>query len=286
MGNLLRWSNQGDRPDDIWVCMLSDLFKNMALSDQTQVFDFQSMKRSLGRGLEELMKTSRGTSKAEVSSQEMSDSRLGDGPPEDRCASQGGISRLMRGRASQLDDASSEGSARFGLETLASSAESVGSSEPAGFAPSWVFYLADAMVMIVVIGHCMQSLTEGRDPSWVLSLGATLIAAGLGVYPWLRNLQYLEKASTLVRLPRWNLIRESNLDGENKNFVLHLQYPPAAVEMLQTSWGEIQPRPVWFAGVPDLTPDQLQTFLREAQSFFHEQCEDSSSKASSCISAA
>ena len=38
--------------------------------------------------------------------------------------------------------------------------------------------------------------------------------------------------------------------------------------MLQTSWGEIQPRPVWFAGVPDLTPDQLQTFLREAQSFF------------------
>ena len=56
MGNLLRWSNQGDRPDDIWVCMLSDLFKNVGLSDQTQVFDFQSMKRLLGRGLEELMK--------------------------------------------------------------------------------------------------------------------------------------------------------------------------------------------------------------------------------------
>ena len=42
--------------------MLSDLFKNVALLDQTQVFDFQSMKRSLGRGLEELMKTSRATS--------------------------------------------------------------------------------------------------------------------------------------------------------------------------------------------------------------------------------
>ena len=35
------------------------------------------MKRSLGRGLEELMKTSRATSKAEGSSQEVSDSRLG-----------------------------------------------------------------------------------------------------------------------------------------------------------------------------------------------------------------
>ena len=45
--------------------MLSHLFKNVALLDQTQVFDFQSMKRSLGRGLEELMKTSRATSKAE-----------------------------------------------------------------------------------------------------------------------------------------------------------------------------------------------------------------------------
>ncbi len=57
--------------------MLSNLFKNVALLDQTQVFDFQSMKRSLGRGLEELMKTSRATSKAEGSSQEVSDSRLG-----------------------------------------------------------------------------------------------------------------------------------------------------------------------------------------------------------------
>ena len=266
--------------------MLSDLFKNVAHLDQTQVFDFQSMKRSLGRGLEELMKTSRATSKAEGSSQEVSDSRLGEGPPEDRCASQGGISRLMRGRASHVDDASSEGSDRFGPERVASSAESVGSIEPMGFAPSWVFYLADAMVMILVLWHWIQSLSEGRDPSWVLSLGATLIAAGLGVYPWLRNLKYLEGASTLVHLPRWNWIRESNLDGEKKDFVVHLQYPPAAVEMLQTSWGEIQPRPVWFAGVPDLTPDQLQTFLREAQSFFQEQCEDSSSKASSCISAA
>ena len=69
--------------------MLSDLFKNVALLDQTQVFDFQSMKRSLGRGLEELMKTSRATSKAEGSSQEVSDSRLGEGPPEDRCALKG-----------------------------------------------------------------------------------------------------------------------------------------------------------------------------------------------------
>jgi len=85
------------------------------------------------------MKTSRATSKAEGSSQEVSDSRLGESPPEDRCASQGGISRLMRGRASQVDDASSEGSARFGLETVASSAESLGSIEPEGFAPSWVF---------------------------------------------------------------------------------------------------------------------------------------------------
>ena len=172
------------------------------------------------------------------------------------------------------------------LAVVASSAESVGSIEPMGFAPSWVFYLADAMVMLLVLWHWIQSLSEGRDPSWVLSLGATLTAAGLGVYPWLRNLKYLEGASTLVHLPRWSWIRESNLDGEKKDFVVHLQYPPAAVEMLQTSWGEIQPRPVWFAGVPDLTPDQLQTFLREAQSFFQEQCEDSSSKASSCISAA
>ena len=46
-----------------------------------------------------------------------------------------------------------------------------------------------------------------EDPSWVLSLGATLTAAGF-VYPWLRNLKYLEGASTLVHLPRWNWIRE------------------------------------------------------------------------------
>ena len=38
----------------------------------------------------------------------------------------------MRGRASHVDDASSEGSARFGPERVASSAESVGSIEPHG----------------------------------------------------------------------------------------------------------------------------------------------------------
>ena len=75
------------------------------------------------------------------------------------------------------------------------------------------------------------------------------------------------------------------VDGE-KSFVVHLQYPPAAVEMLQTSWGEIQPRPVWFAGVPISPLISCKHSSVEAQSFFHEQCEDSSSKASSCISAA
>lgn len=266
--------------------MLSDLLKNVFLLNQMLVFGTQSMKRSLGRGLEELMKTSRATSKAEGGSQEVPASRLGESHPKDGFSYQGGISKLMGGRTSQVDDSSYDGSARFGLETVASSSECVGSLKPVGFAPNWVFYLADAMVMILVLWHLMQSLTEGRDPSWLFSLGSALIAAGLGVYPWLRNLQYLEKASSLVHLPRWNMIRECNLEGESKDFVVHLQYPPAAVEMLQTSWGEIQPRPVWFAGVPNLTPDQLQTFLREAQSFFHEQSEESSSKASSCVSAA
>ena len=112
-----------------------------------------------------------------------------------------------------------------------------------------------------------SSLRYHADRSWIR------------VYPWLRNSKYLEGASTECILRRWNWIRESNLDGEKKDFVVHLQYPPAAVEMLQTSWGEIQPR---LSGLrcPRSHPDQLQTFLLEAQSFFHEQCEDSSSKAS------
>ncbi len=148
--------------------------------------------------------------------------------------------------------------------TLASASQ----SKPAR-APDWIFYLGDLALMSAAV----WILVLGESPlerSQVLTcLGLSVLAAAIGLWPWLRNVLYCQAVGESARLPKWGVLAQER-DGENESrrLVIHLRKPQAAVEIHETAWNEIHAKPYWIHEPPNLPPGGVHALLEEAVEHF------------------
>ena len=209
---------------------------------------FEDMKRPLGRGLENLM-----PSELPV---DASDSVSGLVEKEPT-----GVDRLIRG-SDQLElgeSISSKRSIPRSLPSLESEASRV---------PSWVFYLGDLVLMSAVVWMIVLKSDPMSRREGLVCLGLVLMAASIGLWPWLRNVLYCNVIGESRNLPKWAIAEKVLVGGDSKCLVIHLGKPHVAVEIIETSWKGTNAKPYWIDGPPNLPPGGVKSLIEEAESFY------------------
>lgn len=236
------------------------------------------MKKSLGRGLSQLMRESakEGT---------VSGKSKGPSLPEDNLVEQrSGVARLLQGRdATKASHPSPSGSIR--QENPFQSSESSQTEFAVRRVPDWIFYLGDLVLLSAVIWMIILSPTAPTWVEWTTSLFLSVVAALLGVYPWARNVLRNDSVNQGDEVPQWSLAHRSLPDGTEKVYVIHLHEPFTAVEITETTWSGVQPKPIWLSGAPDISPEHMKRLLLGAAEFYKQQRSKNHSN-SSAVSAA
>ena len=215
------------------------------------------MKQPLGRGLENLMPSDL----SEDLPEDVSPSSLEDSQPPS------GVERLIRGGQPQA----AGDSAAFRPFTSASASQ----CSPAR-APDWIFYLGDLSLMSASVWILVLGERPLDRPQALICLGLSVLAAAIGMWPWLRNVLYCQAVGESSRLPKWGVIAQGR-DGENeaRRLVIHLRKPQVAVEVHETAWNKIHAKPYWIHEPPNLPPGGVQALLEEAVEHFRRWKEES-----------
>lgn len=219
--------------------------------------NWRFMKQPLGRGLENLMPSDL----SEDLPEDVSPSSLEDSQPPS------GVERLIRGGQPQA----AGDSAAFRPFTSASASQ----CSPAR-APDWIFYLGDLSLMSASVWILVLGERPLDRPQALICLGLSVLAAAIGMWPWLRNVLYCQAVGESSRLPKWGVIAQGR-DGENeaRRLVIHLRKPQVAVEVHETAWNKIHAKPYWIHEPPNLPPGGVQALLEEAVEHFRRWKEES-----------
>lgn len=225
------------------------------------------MKQPLGRGLENLM-----------------ESDLSDGLPENPPPSSlenssvqpsSGVDRLIHGDGKTKE---SGGSAAFRPFTSASVSQS---SKPAR-APDWIFYLGDLVLMSAAVWILVSGGRPLDRPQALTCLALSVLAAAIGLWPWLRNVLHCQAVGESARLPKWGVLaQERGGENESRRLVIHLRKPQVAVEVHETAWNEIHAKPYWIHEPPNLPPGGVHALLEEAVEHFRKWKEESAAASKS-----
>lgn len=218
------------------------------------------MKKSLGRGLSQLMQESQDKAVSKVSDAESS--------PESASANQqSGVSRLMQGSEGvelpKLEEGNQENPFQAdGTHLTGFSVRKV---------PDWIFYLGDLILLSAVVWMIILSPTAPTWVEWTTSLFLTVVAAMIGIYPWARNVLKHDTVLDSDEVPQWSLAHKTMPDGSEKVYVIHLHEPFTAVEITETTWSGVQPKPIWLSGAPDISPEDMKRLLLGAADFYKKQ---------------
>ena len=234
-------------------------------------------KNALGRGLGELLGESQPAAQSDPVPKTSSQAIPGASLNQEATSAdtKAGISRLLEGGQQKAISPASRVALQPDLENQKSQGPEMTPGLMGRLIPNQVFYLGDLVLMSFALWYVLRPVGSDFGPSWGIALTLALLGAGLAVIPWIRRERMQASIESLSKLPRWNLITQSEAEGVSRHFVMHLQHPPVAIEMRSTSWGEIQPRPIWLAGLPDISPEQLQNLLLHARRFFEDQMNQS-----------
>lgn len=203
------------------------------------------MKRPLGRGLDNLMPVD--------SPEETSLSSVPD--PSSLIDSPAGVDRLIQGNER------SEG------QSFPPNHDFINQSLRPERVPSWVFYLADLILMSALLWIALFH-PEPTGADYALCLVLVIIAALMGVWPWLRNVLNCDALGNAQQLPQWVLVPCATIGGEPKCLVIHLRRPYVAVEVTETSWKAVNTKPYWIDSPPNLPPGGVKILLSEAARFY------------------
>ena len=136
--------------------------------------------------------------------------------------------------------------------------------------PSWIFYLADVVLMGLVIGMIVRSPGALSRSEAGLCLGLVFLAALVGIWPWLRNTLYCDRVGESKNLPDWVIARGVRMGEDSKTMVIHLRKPYVVVEVIETSWNDVNVKPYWIDGPPNLPPGGVKMLLEEASQFYRQ----------------
>jgi hypothetical protein len=172
-----------------------------------------------------------------------------------------GVERLIQGR-DQLELDESISSRRSAPRSITSR-----ESEPARV-PPWVFYLGDLVLMSAVVWMIVLNAGPMSRREGLVCLGLVLMAASIGLWPWLRNVLYCNAIGESRKLPKWAIAEKVMVGGDSKCLVIHLGEPHVAVEITETSWKGMNAKPYWIDGAPNLPPGGVKSLIEEAESFY------------------
>ena len=211
------------------------------------------MKRPLGRGLENLMSSAGSDERpSSESSEEFSES-----PVESRS----GVERLIQGnRQLELGQTPEHEARPF--------SQSVAPQPRLSQVPSWIFYLADLVLMSAVVWMVILSPEPMTRNQTLVCFALVVMAASVGLWPWLRNVLYCGALGEAKKLPKWVVADNVEISGETKQLVVHLQKPAMAVEVTETSWNGVNTKPYWLDGPPNLPPGGVKALLEEAEAVY------------------
>ena len=182
---------------------------------------------------------------------------------ESRQDARSGVGRLIHGSGQlELGQASGPSPAEF-------SSSDVNDTRPAQV-PGWVFYLGDLVLMAAVVWLIVLSPDPLERRETLVCMGLVLMAASIGVWPWLRNVLYCQSLSAVKKLPKWVMAKDVEIEGERKQLIIHLQQPYLAIEVSETSWKGTNLKPYWVDGPPNLPPGGVKALLAEAESFYRD----------------
>jgi hypothetical protein len=228
------------------------------------------MKKSLGRGLSQLMREN--APEETVSKLSRAASAPEGGPSERRT----GVSRLMQGR----DETRPSKPEPIHHENPFQSSESCQTEFSVRRVPDWIFYLGDLVLLSAVVWMVILNPAAPTRVEWTTSLLLTIVAALVGIYPWARNILGNDSINQGDEVPQWSLAHKLLPDGTEKVYVIHLHEPFTAVEITETTWNGVQPKPIWLSGAPDISPEHMKRLLLGAAEYYKQQC----SKTDSCNS--
>ena len=224
------------------------------------------MKKTLGRGLSQLMKgnETKGTD-AEMAKSLASPVGSAEAPLS-------GVSKLMQGHYQPAEVQSAP-------EGVSNPFQQNGPSETVfsvRLVPDWIYYLSDVILLSAVLWMIILSPTAPTWVEWTTSLLLTVLAGLIGVYPWVRNVLGNDSPVQSGEIPQWSLASKTQPDGTEKVYVMHLHEPYTAVEITETSWSGVQPRPIWLSGSPDISPEDMKRLLMGAAEFYKKHQTDKS----------
>ncbi len=150
--------------------------------------------------------------------------------------------------------------------------------------PSWIFYLADVVLMSAVVWMVVLSPEPMTRSETFVCFGLVVMAASVGLWPWLRNVLYCGALGEAEKLPKWVVADKVDIAGETKQLVIHLQKPAMAVEVTETSWNGVNTKPYWLDGPPNLPPGGVKALLQEAEVAYFQQRSDQQPKETSSTS--
>ena len=175
-----------------------------------------------------------------------------------------GVSKLMHGHSEGPEVVDSPGEVENPFQQR-------NASSP-GFSvrrvPDWIFYLGDVVLLSAVIWMVILNPAAPTWVEWTTSLLLTIVAGLIGVYPWARNVLGNDSPEQSCEIPQWSLASKTLSDGTEKVYVIHLHQPYTAVEITETSWSGVQPKPIWLSGAPDISPDDMKRLLLGAADFY------------------
>ena len=224
------------------------------------------MKKTLGRGLSQLMKgnETKGTD-AEMAKSLASPVGSAEAPLS-------GVSKLMQGHYQPAEVQSAP-------EGVSNPFQQNGPSETVfsvRLVPDWIYYLSDVILLSAVLWMIILSPTAPTWVEWTTSLLLTVLAGLIGVYPWVRNVLGNDSPVQSGEIPQWSLASKTQPDGTEKVYVMHLHEPYTAVEITETSWSGVQPRPIWLSGSPDISPEDMKRLLMGAADVYKKHQTDES----------
>ena len=187
-----------------------------------------------------------------------------------------GVDRLIQG-GGQTEAAKLGDSAAFRPFSSASASQ----SKPAR-APDWIFYLGDLALMSAAVWILVLGESPLDRPQVLTCLALSVLAAAIGLWPWLRNVLYCQAVGESALLPKWGVLaQERGGENESRRLVIHLRKPQVAVEVHETAWNEIHAKPYWIHEPPNLPPGGVHALLEEAVEHFRKWKEESAAASES-----
>ncbi len=224
------------------------------------------MKKTLGRGLSQLMKGN------ETKGTDAKMAKSLASPVDSAEAPLSGVSKLMQGHyePAEVQPAADGVSNPFHQDTPSETVFSV------RLVPDWIYYLSDVVLLSAVLWMIILSPSAPTWVEWTTSLLLTVLAGLIGVYPWARNVLGNDSPVQSGEIPQWSLASKTQPNGTEKVYVMHLHEPYTAVEITETSWSGVQPRPIWLSGTPDISPEDMKRLLMGAVDFYKKHQTDKS----------